>query len=77
MWYFNYTIYHDKAMQVKIDEWSSFEEASMKQFTRTQDCFFDIILSYGYDPQSNDYSELTSKIDWLAEYDDAGNQATI
>ena len=20
MWYFNYTIYHDKAMQIKIDE---------------------------------------------------------
>ena len=51
MWYFNYNIYHDKVMQVKIDEWSTFEEESMKQFTRTQDCFLDIILSYGYDPQ--------------------------
>ena len=43
----------------------------MKQFTRTKDSFFDIILSYGYDPQ-NDYSELTTTVDWLVEYD-AGN----
>ena len=28
IWYFNYTIYHDEAMQVKIDEGFSFEEGT-------------------------------------------------
>ena len=72
VWYLNYTIYHDEAMQVKIDEGSSFEEGT-KHFMRVQDCFLDTIFSYGYDFQKIDYSDLTRKYNWIVEHD-AGNQ---
>ena len=67
-WYINYTIYHDKAMQVKIDEGFSFEEGT-KQFTRIPDCFLDTILGYSYDSQNFDYIDLTRKFNWLVEHD--------
>ena len=72
IWYFNYTIYHDKAMQVKIDEGFSFEEGT-KQFMRIQDCFLDTIFGYGYDFQNINYGNLTRKVNWIMEHD-AKNQ---
>ena len=72
IWYFNYTIYHDKAMQVTIDKGFSFEEGT-KQFIRIQDCFLDTIFGYGYDFQNIDYGDLMRKLNWIAEHD-AGHQ---
>ena len=68
IWFFNYSIYHDEAMQVKIDEGLSFEEGT-KQFMRVQDCFFDTIFSYGYDFQNIIYNDLTRKFNWIVEHD--------
>ena len=72
LWYINYTIYHDEAMKVNIDEGFSYEDGT-KQFKRIRDCFLDTIFSYGYDFQNINYSDLTRKYNWLAEHD-AGNQ---
>ena len=38
-------IYHDEAMQMKIEDAFSFEEGT-KQFTRIRDCFLDTIFGY-------------------------------
>ena len=72
IWFFNYTIYHDKAMEVKIDEGFSFEEGT-KQFIRIKDCFFDTISGHGYDFQGINYIDLTRKFNWIVKHD-AGNQ---
>ena len=72
IWYFNYTIYHDKDMQVKIDKGFSFEEGT-KQFMRIQDCFLDTIFGYDYDFQNINYGDLIRKFNWNVEHD-VGNQ---
>ena len=72
IWYFNYTIYHDEAMQVKIDEGTSFEDGT-KQFIRIKDCFLDAIFGYGYDFEDMNYSDLTRRFNWIVEHD-VGNQ---
>ena len=72
LWYINYTIYHDEAMQVKIEEGFSFEEGT-KQFIRIQDCFLYTIFGHGYDFQDINYSDLARKFNWIVEHD-VGNQ---
>lgn len=72
IWYINYTIYHDKAMQVDMGEGISFGEG-LKKFKRFPDCSLDTIFIYGYNLEKIHYSDLTAKVDWLAKHD-AGNQ---
>ena len=72
IWYFNYTIYHDQAMQVKIDEGSSLREGT-KQFIRIKDCFLETIFGYDHDFQNFNYLDLMRKFNWIGEHD-AGNQ---
>ena len=71
-WYINYTIYHDEAMQVNIDEGFSLDEGT-NQFMRIRDCYLDIIFSYGSNFQNINYSDLRRKFNWIVEHD-AGNQ---
>ena len=72
IWYLNYTIYHDQAMQVTIDEGFSFEDGT-KELIRIRDCFLETIFGYGYDFQSINYNDWLRKFNWLAEHD-TGNQ---
>ena len=72
IWYFNYTIYHDQAMQVKIDEGSSLREGT-KQFIRIKDCFLETIFGYDHDFKNFNYMDLMRKFNWIGEHD-AGNQ---
>ena len=68
IWYFNYTIYHDEAMEVKIDGGSNFKDDT-QDFIRIPDCFLDTIVDYSSDSQTILYNDLTRKFNWLAEHD--------
>ena len=65
-------IYHDEAMQIKIEDAFSFEEGT-KHFIRVPDCFLDTYFGYGYAFQIIDYIDLTRKFNWMSKHD-AGNQ---